>query len=37
MTANMIPTVINSDAGFKTMKDLSLPHATPKHIGKYLK
>lgn len=36
ITANMRPTVINSEAGFKTMKDLSLPYATPKHMGKYL-
>ena len=37
MTTNMIPAVINSEAGFKTMKDLPLPHATPKHMRKYLR
>ncbi len=36
MTSNMIPHVINSVSGFKTMKDLPLPHATPVHMGKYL-
>lgn len=36
MTANMIPTVINAEPGFKTMKDLPLPHATPAHMKKYL-
>ena len=37
ITANMIPTVINSEPGFKTMKDLPLPHATPVHMRKYVK
>jgi len=36
MTANMIPTVINAEPGFKTMKDLPLPHATLAHMKKYL-
>lgn len=36
MTSNMIPHVINAESGFKTMKDLPLPHATPAHMGKYL-
>ncbi len=37
ITSNMIPTVIAAEAGFKTMKDLPLPHATPAHMRKYLK
>jgi 4-hydroxy-tetrahydrodipicolinate reductase len=37
ITANMIPAVINSEPGFKTMKDLPLPHATPVHMRKYIK
>jgi hypothetical protein len=37
MTANMMPQVINSEPGFKTMKDLPLPHATLGHMRKYLK
>jgi len=37
MTANMIPHVINAEPGFKTMIDLPVPHATPKHMGKYIK
>lgn len=37
ITANMIPHVINADPGFKTMKDLPLPHATPEHMRKYIK
>ena len=37
MTANMIPRVINAEPGFKTMKDLPVPHATPVHMRKYLK
>jgi 4-hydroxy-tetrahydrodipicolinate reductase len=37
ITANMIPTVINSDPGFKTMKDLPIPHATPSYMRKYVK
>jgi 4-hydroxy-tetrahydrodipicolinate reductase len=37
ITANMIPTVIAAEPGFKTMKDLPLPHATPAHMRKYLK
>jgi len=37
MTANMIPHVINSEPGFKTMKDLPIPHATPEHMRKYIK
>ena len=36
ITANMIPAVINSEPGFKTMKDLPLPHATPAHMRKYV-
>ena len=37
ITANMIPHVINSEPGFKTMIDLPVPHATPKHMRKYLR
>ena len=37
ITANMIPHVINSEPGFKTMIDLPVPHATPKHMRKYIK
>jgi len=37
ITANMIPTVINAEPGFKTMVDLPLPHATSGHMRKYLK
>lgn len=37
VTTNMIPHVINSEPGLKTMVDLPVPHATPKHMRKYLK
>jgi 4-hydroxy-tetrahydrodipicolinate reductase len=37
MTTNMIPHVINSGAGLKTMVDLPVVHATPVHFGKYIK
>lgn len=37
IVANMMPTVINAKPGFKTMKDLPLPHATSAHMRKYLK
>ena len=37
IAANMIPHVINSEPGFKTMKDLPIPHATPEHMRKYIK
>lgn len=37
IVANMIPHVINSEPGFKTMKDLPIPHATPEHMRKYVK
>ena len=36
IAANMIPHVINSEPGFKTMKDLPIPHATPEHMRKYV-
>ena len=36
ITANMIPIVINAEPGFKTMIDLPVPHATPKHMRKYI-
>jgi 4-hydroxy-tetrahydrodipicolinate reductase len=36
ITANMIPTVVKSEPGFKTMVDLPVVHATPKHLGVYL-
>jgi len=37
ITANMIPHVINAEPGFKTMKDLPVPHATPEHMRRYVK
>lgn len=37
ITANMIPRVISAEPGFKTMVDLPMPHATPKHMRKYIK
>ncbi|MCX6643329.1 MAG: hypothetical protein NTV15_08065 [Candidatus Bathyarchaeota archaeon] len=37
ITANMIPHVINADPGFKTMVDLPVPHATPGHMGQFIK
>ncbi|MCW4049382.1 MAG: hypothetical protein NWE89_06545 [Candidatus Bathyarchaeota archaeon] len=37
MTTNMIPHVVNSEPGFKTMVDLPVVHATPSHFGKYIK
>jgi len=37
MTTNMIPHVINSESGLKTMVDLPVVHATPEHFGKYIK
>jgi 2,4-diaminopentanoate dehydrogenase len=37
ITANMIPLVINAEPGFKTMIDLPVPHATPRHMRKYIK
>lgn len=37
MTTNMIPHVINSEPGLKTMAELPPPHATPSHFGKYVK
>jgi 4-hydroxy-tetrahydrodipicolinate reductase len=37
MLTNMIPHVINSEPGFKTMIDLPPPHATPVHMRKYIK
>ena len=36
ITANMISIVINAEPGFKTMIDLPVPHATPKHMRKYI-
>jgi hypothetical protein len=36
ITTNMIPHVINAEPGFKTMIDLPVPHATPKHMRKYI-
>ena len=37
MTTNMIPHVVNSEPGLKTMAELPPPHATPSHFGKYIK
>lgn len=37
ITANMIPHVINSKPGLKTMVDLPVPHATPGHMGQFIK
>jgi len=37
ITANMIPHVINAKPGFKTMVDLPVPHATPGHMGQFIK
>jgi len=37
ITANMIPQVVNSPPGFKTMVDLPPPHATSAHMRKYIK
>ncbi|MBQ03298.1 dihydrodipicolinate reductase [Candidatus Bathyarchaeota archaeon] len=37
ITSNVIPHVINSDPGFKTMVDMPPPHATTAHMRKYLK
>jgi len=37
ITANMIPLVISAAPGFKTMVDLPVPHATPRHMRKYVK
>ncbi|MCJ7574144.1 NADP-binding protein, partial [Candidatus Bathyarchaeota archaeon] len=37
ITANMIPLVVSASPGFKTMVDLPIPHATPKHMRKYVK
>jgi 4-hydroxy-tetrahydrodipicolinate reductase len=37
ITANMIPQVINSEPGLKTMVDLPPPHATSAHMRKYIK
>jgi len=37
ITANMMPHVINAEAGFKTMVELPIVHATPKHMRKYIK
>ncbi|MFQ6053617.1 MAG: hypothetical protein ACE5OO_05240, partial [Candidatus Bathyarchaeia archaeon] len=37
IAANMIPAVLNAAPGLKTMKDLSLPHATPGHMRRYLR
>jgi 4-hydroxy-tetrahydrodipicolinate reductase len=36
ITSNMIPQVINSDPGFKTMVDMPPPHATSAHLRKYI-
>lgn len=36
ITANMIPLVVNAEPGFKSMVDLPVPHATLKHMGKYI-
>jgi hypothetical protein len=33
----MIPLVVSASPGFKTMVDLPIPHATPKHMRKYIK
>ena len=37
ITSNMMPQVINSPPGFKTMVDLPPPHATTAHMRKYIK
>ena len=37
ITANMIPHVMNASPGFWTMKDLPVPHATPKNMRLYVK
>ncbi len=37
MIVNSIPKVINAPAGLLTMKDLPIPSATPKNIGKCIK
>ncbi len=37
ITANMIPHVLNSEPGLKTMIDLPIPHATMCHLRKYVK
>ncbi|MEE9519459.1 MAG: hypothetical protein V3V93_04250 [bacterium] len=37
ITSNMIPQVINSDPGLKTMVDMPPPHATTAHLRKYIK
>jgi 4-hydroxy-tetrahydrodipicolinate reductase len=37
ITSNMIPQVINSAPGFKTMVDMPPPHATTAHMRKYIK
>lgn len=37
MTANMIPHVINSKPGLKTMIDLPVPHATPGNMRQFIK
>jgi len=37
ITANMIPLVVSASPGFKTMVDLPIPHATPRHMRKYVK
>lgn len=36
ITANMIPHVLNSEPGLKTMIDLPIPHATLSHIRVYV-
>lgn len=36
ITANMIPHVLNSEPGLKTMIDLPIPHATLSHLRKYV-
>jgi 4-hydroxy-tetrahydrodipicolinate reductase len=37
ITANMIPIVISATPGLKTMVDLPVPHATLRHMRKYIK
>ena len=37
ITSNMMPQVINSDPGLKTMVDMPPPHATTAHMRKYIK
>jgi 4-hydroxy-tetrahydrodipicolinate reductase len=37
VTTNMIPHVLNSEPGLKTMADLPIVHATPVHFGKYVR